>query len=757
MKRVIAVANQKGGARPATTAVNLAASLAGDAAARAAGRPRSAGNATMGCGVEKNQLERGVGGVLVGGSTVAEARSCRYRRSAWRCCPRTRTRPAEGAAPDHDGRPRDAAALALKPVRDQYDVILIGAAAGAEHADRQRAGRRRQRAGAADAVRVLRARGLSALVGTIEQIRASVNPDLEIEGVRTMFDPRNNLANEVRRSCSRPFGDKVFHHHPLARTGSPRRPLGKPALLTTRIRAARSPHRARRRDDPPRGRGSAGGGRGNQRGDDLRPPRRRRPGGLHGAPVSAPAPTWPPSAPGTAAPAPGDEGPDAGMIIEPRQVGDARWRWTQLCVRLIARGLGYWLGWLLLVCPWMFTGQRPAGRRYVGADRVLRQHPDRRQARPTERTSSSLRVRMLKRHAIRITCCSAVISIAGAIIWAPAGSASRCAVVDGALPDRNLVTEPVGQLVPWRCARSSFTGGGAGAAHRPQHPVDPFFQFPHDVARPAVPRRLGSARSAQILNLPAILAIGLMFTSVAGAVVAATAAAAGAGALLFLGALTGRRVPRDLPRHPDNRLQTTPAPRCPRRPPDAGSPSWKALRPRRCASSARPARSTSAGSCGCATNSASSTSARDWGAASSAPPTRPAFCASIPTAGAGAGRRRLRAVGSNSIQPLLAARERRLRPTAGRMRTRRRRAVMDWPGDATTATPAWRCAFMALVRRWCEAHADAAAIAASGRGLEPAMRGGSMRCRAATGFVRDQARSVHVGRICSASRPTVIG
>jgi chromosome partitioning protein len=53
--------------------------------------------------------------------------------------------------------------------------------------------------------------GLSALVSTIEQIRAAVNPDLEIEGIlRTMFDPRNNLANEVSAQLIEHFGDKVF-------------------------------------------------------------------------------------------------------------------------------------------------------------------------------------------------------------------------------------------------------------------------------------------------------------------------------------------------------------------------------------------------------------------------------------------------------------------------------------------------------------------------------------------------------------------
>jgi chromosome partitioning protein len=53
--------------------------------------------------------------------------------------------------------------------------------------------------------------GLSALVSTIDQIKQSVSPSLEIEGIlRTMFDPRNNLANEVSAQLIAHFGDKVF-------------------------------------------------------------------------------------------------------------------------------------------------------------------------------------------------------------------------------------------------------------------------------------------------------------------------------------------------------------------------------------------------------------------------------------------------------------------------------------------------------------------------------------------------------------------
>jgi chromosome partitioning protein len=53
--------------------------------------------------------------------------------------------------------------------------------------------------------------GLSALSDTIEQLRGTVNPDLEIHGIlRTMFDPRNNLANEVSSQLTAHFGDRVF-------------------------------------------------------------------------------------------------------------------------------------------------------------------------------------------------------------------------------------------------------------------------------------------------------------------------------------------------------------------------------------------------------------------------------------------------------------------------------------------------------------------------------------------------------------------
>jgi chromosome partitioning protein len=53
--------------------------------------------------------------------------------------------------------------------------------------------------------------GLTALLDTIKAVRQRLNPRLEVEGLlRTMFDVRNNLGNEVSNQLVQHFGDKVF-------------------------------------------------------------------------------------------------------------------------------------------------------------------------------------------------------------------------------------------------------------------------------------------------------------------------------------------------------------------------------------------------------------------------------------------------------------------------------------------------------------------------------------------------------------------
>ena len=53
--------------------------------------------------------------------------------------------------------------------------------------------------------------GLSALIATVRKIRETLNPNLKIEGLlRTMFDGRNSLSNEVSKQLQTHFGDKVY-------------------------------------------------------------------------------------------------------------------------------------------------------------------------------------------------------------------------------------------------------------------------------------------------------------------------------------------------------------------------------------------------------------------------------------------------------------------------------------------------------------------------------------------------------------------
>ena len=109
-----------------------------------------------------------------------------------------------------EDRPRDAAAQRVEAGPRSYDVIIIDCPPSLNMLTLNALV-------AADSVLVpmqceyYALEGLSALMGTIEQIKASVNPDLELEGIlRTMFDPRNNLSNEVSGQLLMHFGDKVF-------------------------------------------------------------------------------------------------------------------------------------------------------------------------------------------------------------------------------------------------------------------------------------------------------------------------------------------------------------------------------------------------------------------------------------------------------------------------------------------------------------------------------------------------------------------
>ena len=209
MARIIAIANQKGGVGKTTTCVNLAAALANMNFHTLLVDLDPQGNASVGCGIDARHLEISAFDVMVGNCDIPEA-LVRVEEFNLDVLPSNSDLTAAEVALLQEDQREFRLRSALENIAHQYAWIIIDCPPSLNMLTLNALT-------AANSVLIpmqceyYALEGLASLLDTIEQVRNSVNPGLEIEGLlRTMHDSRNNLSGAVSDQLIEHFGDAVY-------------------------------------------------------------------------------------------------------------------------------------------------------------------------------------------------------------------------------------------------------------------------------------------------------------------------------------------------------------------------------------------------------------------------------------------------------------------------------------------------------------------------------------------------------------------
>lgn len=209
MTRILAIANQKGGVGKTTTSVNLAASLSATKRKVLLVDMDPQGNATMGSGVDKNDVAHSIYDLLIGQGDF-DAVVTKTPEAGFDLLPANGDLVAAEIElldmPNRESRLREV----LRAVDGRYDFVVIDCPPSLNMLTLNALV-------AAEGVIIpmqceyYALEGLSALMDTISAISETHNPGLQVEGLlRTMYDPRNKLTTEVSSQLFEHFGERVY-------------------------------------------------------------------------------------------------------------------------------------------------------------------------------------------------------------------------------------------------------------------------------------------------------------------------------------------------------------------------------------------------------------------------------------------------------------------------------------------------------------------------------------------------------------------